>query len=55
MNHAIGLVAVAFGAIDVREANVRAAALGFDHLDATGSAIDALGVRRARGTARSVR
>jgi sugar phosphate isomerase/epimerase len=39
---AIGIVAVAFGPIGVTEAATRAAALGFDHLDAAVGGIEAL-------------
>jgi sugar phosphate isomerase/epimerase len=42
VNNAIGLVAVALGRLDLREACARAADLGFDHLDASAAAIDAL-------------
>lgn len=42
LNRAIGVVAVAFGPVDVGEACARAADLGFDHLDASVDAIDAL-------------
>jgi sugar phosphate isomerase/epimerase len=42
MNHAIGIVAVAFGPIDVATAARRAADLGFDHLDAGVGAIEEL-------------
>jgi hypothetical protein len=42
LNRSIGLVAVTLGSVDVREACARAGALGFDHLDATASDVDAL-------------
>ena len=42
MKHSIGIVAVAFGPLDVAGASQRAAELGFDHLDATADAVDAL-------------
>ena len=42
MNDAIGIVAVAFGPIDVPEACARAADLGFDHVDAGVAGIEAL-------------
>jgi hypothetical protein len=42
LNRAIGVVAVTFGPIDVRDACAQAAGLGFDHLDATAAAVDAL-------------
>lgn len=44
MKRAIGLVSVAFGSVDLPEADARAAALGFDHLDASAGAIDKLDV-----------
>jgi hypothetical protein len=42
MNHAIGIVAVAFGAVDVPEASARANDLGFDHVDVGAAGLDAL-------------
>jgi len=42
LNRTVGLVAVTLGGVDVREGCARAAALGFDHYDATASDVDAL-------------
>jgi hypothetical protein len=42
VKHSIGLVSVAFGSLDVATASQRAAELGFDHLDASADAVDAL-------------
>ena len=42
MSYPIGIVAVAFGGIDIKEAARRAADLGFEHLDSSAGAIDAL-------------
>jgi len=43
LNRSIGLVAVALGPMDVRDACTRTADLGFDHLDAAAAALDELG------------
>jgi hypothetical protein len=42
VNHGIGIVGVAFGAVDVHAASARAAELRFDHLDFGAHAIGAL-------------
>ena len=42
MKYQLGIVAVAFGGIGIEEAAQRAADLGFDHLDSSAAAIDAL-------------
>jgi hypothetical protein len=42
MQHALGIVAVTFGPLDVEAAAARAVELDFDHLDASAAALDAL-------------
>jgi sugar phosphate isomerase/epimerase len=47
----IGIVSVAFGGLGVEDAARRAAELGFDHLDASGAAVDQLGPERVAALA----